>query len=129
MSGMVERLRGLKAGAIENQAAEGRRAGAKWAEDVASYEELERLMSFRARVGNDWDAWFSAGESAALGCGHLLAEAITGEETSCHDSTDEFWDAAIGDSESAMTQRCNDDFVRGFAEGAFEAYAEAKDGD
>jgi hypothetical protein len=127
MSGMIERLRASKERATSGIFTAGREAGEKWAKDAAEFDELQRLEQFRDRLGSDWDAWFVAQDSDAFGGAHWLAVAILDGESPSRQEVDEFWDRAISDTEAAEEQRHSSEFVRGFAEGALEAFKQVKD--
>lgn len=126
MAGMIERLRASKEQSVSEFYTAGKTAGEEWARDTADFEELQRLEVRRAQLGDNWRDWLIPEERDEFGSGHRLAVAILGNERLLHHEAADFWDCAIGDDDEAQDQRNNDDFVRGFADSALEAFARVK---
>ena len=130
MAGMIERLRASKERAISENYTAGRNAGEEWAEKAAEFAELQRLEKFMVEDQQRGGQLLATSESSNFTSGDVLASAVmtTAEanQQATPEEIEEFWDIAIGPGEEQEEQRANDDFVRGFADGALSAFNRVK---
>lgn len=125
MSNKNERLWALQQKQNSEFYGEGKELGEKWARDQAEPRELRRIEVARdeLRRRSEWEQFFE-GEDSDWCAGIILHHLIMGGDEiygnpDCNES-DEFWKSVGVDGET----RCDGHFVRGFADGAAEYWAE-----
>lgn len=114
MEEVIERLTKSKESAEANSRSEGRRFGTDWAKRHAEYDGLRRLDQFEFNR----DFWTCAGDHELL---NALARIIDPE---CDDyrSSREFWEAQAGEDYWVRYGPCEEEFARGFLDGAIEVW-------
>lgn len=88
--------------------AEGKQAGAEWAQYTARPAQLRRLWDF-------WPQQWINDLGSALYCAMEPRGRVSGED---------FWKNVFGDDWQALTE--DEDFMEGFADGAMEVYGQAQ---
>jgi hypothetical protein len=123
---VIERLRASKAQLQNGDFREGRIAGRKWAEKHADARQLLRLARWRDRTGHAWEDCFITVRGQAFCAGEIFAGTIIGEDAN-RQSMRDFWTSALPNYDKRHGRYTNDDFVRGFAEGALDVWDRVKD--
>ena len=118
MNNTIERLRASKEEDMSEKYQDGQVDGRSWAAEYAEYNELKRLAKLM-NAGHDTAVILSTSETDAYLAAERLAFAITGDDSS-RSVSEEFWESAIG--EESIIHLDSDDYVRGFAEGAFAVW-------
>lgn len=127
MDDVVARLRASKHESDSQIYLDGKDAGEDWAKETASAAELKRLSRLREKLDHEpqygWEWFFdSSVNRGAFSPADHLAFAILGDDDDRdrEDST-RFWETATGWDQynSSLT---DDQFLRGFAEGALEIW-------
>jgi hypothetical protein len=125
MQGVIARLRASKLEHASEAFGDGIAAGKEWAGATAEAVELERLERYREDIGSAWDEVFAAGFGGAIGIHERLAWTARPDDERDREAASRFWEQAIGDNfESLM---CDDDFLKGFVDGALEVWDAVKD--
>jgi hypothetical protein len=118
LSAAVERLRASKLKFDEEQYTAGERDGREWAVERAEAEELIRLAAWKNQCSRDWDAMFQSDDQSAYGPSQNLVFAIWPEHNGDREPAGEFWEGESGNEYPA------DEYLRGFANAAIEAWEE-----
>jgi hypothetical protein len=122
MNDVIQRLRKSKIESEGETFKEGRDAGKSWVENNAEVPELKRLDRYHAE--NHRDAWYLCTvESDAFSAAEHLARAITGDNDLDRSGMREFWQGVLGDDEEKIH---DDDFLKGFVDGAMELWSEVE---
>ncbi len=122
MAEVIDRLRASRRRHESEQLALGNARGQSWARDQAEVGELILLERLRDECGRrDWDGLFMSGEGDAYGSSEHFVFAIWPERDGDRGAATEFWEML------GIEHHPQDDFVRGFAEGALEVWDEVKD--
>ena len=125
MSNAIRRLSESKVQVEKLEHDNGVEAGRCWVDQSADYSEVRNLSDWWDSTSEyDRELQLTTLETDAFGASHLLACVIRGNDKCDRRDSDEFWDSAIGESNQ---QRNSDQFVRGFAEGAYEVWNQLKE--
>jgi hypothetical protein len=125
MADVIQRLRASKQQGEAQVYQDGFAEGQEWAKDRAEALELQRLERFRESLRNlEWDLQFKTSETDAYGVSDRFVWMVRPETEGARELCAEFWEQAIGEVNLNRIQE--DDFVRGFAEGALDVWAEVK---
>ncbi len=117
---VIERLRESNKRYDERQYQDGLKAGQRWAMHKADAGELRRLERLQGRLENDWDTWFQSDDTRAQSTAGRFVSEVAPELSAYPGGAREFWETAAAD------EHPEDEFVRGFAEGALEVWDEAQ---
>jgi hypothetical protein len=112
---VIDRLRKSMHETEDELFRDGYAAGEKWARNSARAIELRRLEAFRVRCGHDWEQLFQADECRAF---EIIFRAIQPESGRGRADAANFW----GDIVDVSTQPVEDEFIRGFSEGALDVW-------
>jgi hypothetical protein len=123
MEDVIQRLRGSKQRAEDDQYREGEEAGRRWAENEAEADELARLESCRQAAGYDWDRLFYGSDAGVYDVDEWLFFRIRPDCEGDRSEARHFWEVVLG--KEAHTAD-NPSFVQGFVEGALGLWAEVK---
>jgi len=125
MADVIDRLRASQQKKASQMYKDGFRAGREWAEDYAEVGQLERLDSLQSDAGNDWELRFCEAYTGAFCVAERLAMSLADDDDAGRDEAKQFWKRAVIDEllETAYTQ---EEFVRGFAEGALDLWRTVK---
>ena len=124
MKDVIDRLRATKVEEGNDMHEAGYETGQQWAKHDASAKQLKRLDALRGRLLHDWDESFDSqcGSSA-----YSIAERLFFEiEPNCdgeRSEASEFWETAAPDDTHSIE---DDDWLRGFADGALAVWGEVK---
>jgi hypothetical protein len=124
MKDVIQRLRASKVESDDADFLEGKSAGESWARDDASAKELGRLETARQRAGHDWGRLFHEHGGSAYSHGEWLASVIAGDSNLDRAGRGEVLERMIGDDED--DKHADGAFMRGFAEGALDVWAQVK---
>jgi hypothetical protein len=124
MNDVISRLRASKRTYENAQYQAGHEAGQAWAKDEAEAGELILLSQWKDRAGRDWDDYFATGENDAYGSCENFVFTIWPEHDGNRTTSEEFWEGNVPEGQSDHPE---DNFVRGFAEGALAVWDEVKD--
>jgi hypothetical protein len=123
MKDVVARLRASK---IENEDArtmEGREDGAKWAKELASFQELEKLEAIEERAFLE----FTDPVGSAYCGGECFYFALHPAEHWDRDEARKFWNHVHDDDDKRDEIMSSSDYLRGFRDGALETWDQVKD--
>ena len=112
---VVARLRNSQRAARSTQNQDGYKAGAFWAQRLATARQLELLAKDASQYPYD-----ESRESPA----HAVAVAVNPDEANRHDATAAFWGNILGVSWRAAVRG---DYVGGFVDGALDVWDKVKD--
>ncbi len=133
MEDVIARLRASKAESDSKLYRDGFKLGESWARDHASVAELKQLAKLRDSVDDsDWEGQFHTQEGDAFSAADHLAFTIINEDgelgrgSYCgrEDST-QFWERATG-LDQYDSNLSDDEFLKGFAEGALDVWDQVK---
>jgi hypothetical protein len=126
LNDVIERLRASKARMQSDDYKEGQTAGRKWAERSAEVWQLIRLAWWRDRAGPEWENCLVTVRAKGYYAGEAVAGTIMGVKASFQ-AAQSFWTSALPCPEKRHARSTNDDFVRGFADGALDVWDLVKD--
>ncbi|MGH8502011.1 MAG: hypothetical protein ACREVE_05965 [Gammaproteobacteria bacterium] len=115
MTDVIQRLRASK---IEDEAelyTDGKDLGREWAKDTATWLQLKRVPASHDQMFRE-----NLIDDGALG--HWVACKIIGDNDADWQTINEFWSEVVGEIDDARVN--DDDFIRGFVDGANEIYGE-----
>ena len=116
MSAVIDRLRASKIEHMDVKEMEGFDAGQEWATQTAEFHELDRLADAKAKNESIWDDLFDTGNNSVWSAAELMHAYINGAEQPDRQESAEFWESTCDDTAP------DNEFVRGFCEGALEIY-------
>jgi hypothetical protein len=99
--------------------------GERWAADQAKDDELVRLSSLQAELGEKWTEFFAARSLSAFPVYQRIASLVAGRTLSERPQVEEVWQRLIPEWEPHLTSA---GFARGFCEGAFKVLGERQGG-
>lgn len=120
----IDRLRLSRVEDAKSAESEGFHAGFEWASTKASAAELKRL-SEESQQDETWGMYFDErcvdnfNHFGQMGC---LADGILGMKDAGWGDIESFWESALGDHAKTLLEDL--DFMRGFCEGALEAWSQ-----
>jgi len=112
MNAMVERLQKSKARVSNQDNNIGYGAGHTWAQNLAEYDELLRLRDLTTGEG-----WYYDDETSA----RAIVEAVQDDGSPSGRDIVEWWENNAGSAAPSL------DLIKGFVDGALEAFAEVED--
>jgi hypothetical protein len=121
MKEVIDRLRASKQKHENEQYNGGHEAGQEWARNEAEAGELIRLEKFHDACGpSDWGRFFWTSDRDAYGAAENLVFRIWPDDDRDRDAASNFWES------QGHEEYPDDEFVRGFAEGALEIWDQVK---
>ena len=128
MSDVVQRLRASKDQAGRESHKAGSKAGKNWAKDVAEVPQLQNLEQLRdsCSTSHEWGLQFDGESNSAYSTAERLAFGINPEMEGERNDAAGFWEIAVGDGPVVESNLADDEFMRGFAEGALDVWGEVK---
>ncbi len=126
LNDVIARLRASKLTSEDESYEIARNAGVYWAQDLASYPELERAAEFdKDQIGGQWLAPWCGCDWVAFSLLGLDTEVISNNELQEH--SDRFWEQVGFEGGSSEVDRMGDNFLFGFLEGAGKVWGEVID--
>jgi hypothetical protein len=122
MKEVIDRLRASMQKHESEQYNEGHAAGQEWAKNKAEAGELILLERWRDSCGpHDWQDCFVTDERSAYSAAEHFVFRIRPECDGEREAVSDFWE------QRGREDHPQDEFVRGFAEGALEVWDDVKD--
>jgi hypothetical protein len=126
MNDVIERMKAAAKLDASESYQDGKAAGTQWAKTQSRPRELKRIEKAIDEYRGDVGEWVGiANNGSNRGIAVDLVEAITGDTSFNHSDVREFWDNLIGEPADRFDEE--DDFARGFIEGAMEVWEAVKD--
>lgn len=126
MSSVIERLRESDKEGHDETYRAGMTAGKNWAKREAKAGELRRLERSRAKVRDyEWDMLFDENSNNAYAPCEWVVFDIRPNTDGNREAADEFWENVLGVGYQAFIS--DEQFIKGFAEGALDVWADVKD--
>jgi len=121
METVVERLRASKIRRESALEKEGRDLGAKWAKNMAEFDELQRISEINL------NEWFSGQPNAPYGWADYLAFGVLGTniDDADRDASHYFWQRAVGNVRDERLS--SEEFLTGFVQGAEGVFRQVED--
>ena len=128
MSDVVQRLRASKDAAGRESYKAGFETGKTWAQDAAKPKQFQNLEQLRdsCSTSHEWGLQFDGESNSAYSTAERLAFGINPEMEGERNDAAGFWEIAVGDDAVAESNLADDEFMRGFAEGALDVWGEVK---
>lgn len=121
MDDVIQRLRASKTSSENELYQEGFEVGQQWAKEDAEAIELKRLQNLRDHLAMAWEGCFDPASQQTYNASQWVVFAIRPETDKDRHAAEEFWGDVLVDE---FPKAEEDQFVRGFAEGALEVWAE-----
>lgn len=119
---VIERLRASKERSDSGAYREGFAAGQAWASNTAEAIELERVDKLHQRLSEaDWKWWFASDDNNTYSPAELFVFIVRPENEQDRAYAESFWRELGRDY-----LQIEDEWMRGFAEGALEVWKEVK---
>ncbi|MGE0536751.1 MAG: hypothetical protein AB7O68_17400 [Pirellulales bacterium] len=128
MTDVVKRLRASKDEVGCKSYEAGFETGKKWAEVNADAKQLQNLEQLwdSCSTSHEWELQFDGESNSVYSAAERLAFEINPEMDGERNEAAGFWEIAVGDDAVAESNLADDEFMRGFAEGALDVWGEVK---